>query len=212
MMSFSCSFTSSSFQKYSWRPWTHSKYETTTPPAFARTSGRTRTPRSVEDLVRLERRRPVRALADDRRLDLGRVLARDRPARARTGRARRSRATRSSSFVTSSVPSRPASAPVSRLVPDGRGQSSPVRVVDPAGRVGDARRSSRPGLLEEQGEVAGRRSRSPGRRPGRPRDVAALLRRSASRVQKPAPRPVAFSRPSEPPTWSGLPVTTPSTE
>src|SRR6187402_2500362 len=45
-MSFSFAFTSYSFQKYSWRPWTHSKYETTTPPAFATTSGSTRTPRS----------------------------------------------------------------------------------------------------------------------------------------------------------------------
>src|SRR5438270_697356 len=45
-MSFSFALTSSSFQKYSWRPCTHSKYETTTPPAFARMSGRTSTPRS----------------------------------------------------------------------------------------------------------------------------------------------------------------------
>ena len=45
-MSFSFAFTSASFQKYSWRPCTHSKYETTTPPAFARMSGRTRTPLS----------------------------------------------------------------------------------------------------------------------------------------------------------------------
>src|SRR6266542_2891425 len=46
MMSFSFAFTSGSFQKYSWRPCTHSKYETTTPPAFASTSGRIRIPRS----------------------------------------------------------------------------------------------------------------------------------------------------------------------
>src|SRR5919199_370160 len=46
MMSFSFAFTSVSFQKYSWRPWTHSKYDTTTPPALARTSGRTTTPAS----------------------------------------------------------------------------------------------------------------------------------------------------------------------
>src|SRR6266540_1919028 len=45
-MSFRRAFTSSSFQKYSWRPCTHSKYETTTPPAFASTSGKTRIPRS----------------------------------------------------------------------------------------------------------------------------------------------------------------------
>ena len=38
------SFTSSSVQKNSWRPCTHSKYETTTPPAFASTSGTTSTP------------------------------------------------------------------------------------------------------------------------------------------------------------------------
>ena len=45
-MSFSFAFTSASFQKYSWRPCTHSKYDTTTPPAFARMSGRTSTPLS----------------------------------------------------------------------------------------------------------------------------------------------------------------------
>ena len=45
-ISFSRAFTSSSFQKYSCRPCTHSKYETTTPPALASTSGRTTTPRS----------------------------------------------------------------------------------------------------------------------------------------------------------------------
>src|SRR6266487_6874485 len=45
-MSFRRAFTSVSFQKYSWRPWTHSKYETTTPPAFASTSGRISTPLS----------------------------------------------------------------------------------------------------------------------------------------------------------------------
>src|SRR2546423_268608 len=45
-MSLSFAFTSTSFQKYSWRPCTHSKYETTTPPALASTSGRMRTPRS----------------------------------------------------------------------------------------------------------------------------------------------------------------------
>src|SRR5215475_11501458 len=45
-MSLSFAFTSTSFQKYSWRPCTHSKYETTTPPAFASTSGRMRMPRS----------------------------------------------------------------------------------------------------------------------------------------------------------------------
>ena len=43
-ISFSRALTSSSFQKYSCRPCTHSKYETTTPPAFASTSGRTSTP------------------------------------------------------------------------------------------------------------------------------------------------------------------------
>ena len=46
VMSFSFAFTSASFQKYSWRPCTHSKYDTTTPPALARTSGRMRTPMS----------------------------------------------------------------------------------------------------------------------------------------------------------------------
>src|SRR6266550_648719 len=45
-MSCSFSLTSSSFQKYSWRPCTHSKYETTTPPPFASTSGRITTPAS----------------------------------------------------------------------------------------------------------------------------------------------------------------------
>src|SRR5262245_9708760 len=43
-MSFSFALTSASVQKYSCNPWTHSKYETTTPPALASTSGRTRTP------------------------------------------------------------------------------------------------------------------------------------------------------------------------
>src|SRR5215475_9174618 len=46
VMSRSFELISSSFQKYSWRPCTHSKYETTTPPAFASTSGRIRMPRS----------------------------------------------------------------------------------------------------------------------------------------------------------------------
>ena len=45
-MSLSFAFTSASFQKYSWRPCTHSKYETTTPPALASTSGRISTPLS----------------------------------------------------------------------------------------------------------------------------------------------------------------------
>src|SRR5215217_4130776 len=45
-MSRSFELTSGSFQKYSWRPCTHSKYETTTPPALARMSGRTRMPLS----------------------------------------------------------------------------------------------------------------------------------------------------------------------
>ena len=50
-MSFSFAFTSSSFQKYSWSPCTHSKYETTTPPAFARMSGRIENAVLLEDLV-----------------------------------------------------------------------------------------------------------------------------------------------------------------
>jgi hypothetical protein len=44
MISFSLSLTSSSRQKNDWSDWTHSKYETVTPPAFARMSGRTKTP------------------------------------------------------------------------------------------------------------------------------------------------------------------------
>src|SRR5439155_8818519 len=39
-------FTSSSSQKYAWRSCTHSKYETVTPPEFARMSGTSRIPRS----------------------------------------------------------------------------------------------------------------------------------------------------------------------
>ena len=71
-MSFSFAFTSASFQKYSWRPCTHSKYETTTPPAFASTSGRIEHALVLEDRVGGRRDRAVRALADDRRLHLGR--------------------------------------------------------------------------------------------------------------------------------------------
>src|SRR6185436_21174700 len=42
--SFSFAFTSFSLQKYSCSAWTHSKYDTVTPPAFARTSGITNVP------------------------------------------------------------------------------------------------------------------------------------------------------------------------
>jgi hypothetical protein len=75
-MSFSFAFTSASFQKYSWRPCTHSKYETTTPPAFARMSGRTSTPLS-RGSRRRRRDRAVRALDDDLRLDLSALSRRD---------------------------------------------------------------------------------------------------------------------------------------
>ena len=64
-MSFSFAFTSSSFQKYSWSPCTHSKYETITPPAFARMSGRIRTPFCSRISSAAGRDGPVRALDDD---------------------------------------------------------------------------------------------------------------------------------------------------
>ena len=72
-MSWSLALTSSSRQKYSCRPCTHSKYETTTPPAFARTSGQDEDAAVLEDRVGGRRDRPVRAFADHRRLDAVRV-------------------------------------------------------------------------------------------------------------------------------------------
>ena len=79
VVSLSASFARISSRSQNSRPrsCTHSKYETVTPPAFVRMSGRIDDPALGEDLVRLDRRRPVRALGDELRTPSGRVLGRD---------------------------------------------------------------------------------------------------------------------------------------
>ena len=75
-LSFSASFAriSSRPQKSRPRSCTHSKYETVTPPAFVRMSGRTEDPALPQDRVRLERGRAVGALGDHPAAEARRVV------------------------------------------------------------------------------------------------------------------------------------------
>ena len=77
ILSSSRAFTSASDQKYPMRSWTHSKYETVTPPAFARMSGITNIPLSCSILSAFGRRRAVGPLGKDLALDPVGVLRRD---------------------------------------------------------------------------------------------------------------------------------------
>ena len=135
-ISFRRAFTSSSFQKYSCSPWTHSKYETTTPPAFASTSGQHERAARLEDLVGSRRDGAVRAFDDQLRLDLVSVVGRDHLLE----RARREHLTVDEQKLL--VRDRIAARPLDQrsavaLVRERRRDVQPARVVDAAARVRD---------------------------------------------------------------------------
>ena len=90
------------------------------------------------------------------------------------------------------------------------GDVESVLVVDAAAGVGDSDDGGA-ALASAASRVPSRRCRSPESRRGALRSVRRAARSASSR-QTQTPRPVASSRPSEPPTASGLPVTTLSTE
>ena len=163
----------------------------------------------LEDLVGGRRRRAVRALDDELRLDPVGVLRRDhlleRAGREDVGVELEQLLVRDRVGVLQpfEAPPSPACgrAPAARRCRSGCGRRPPSPRRRPPSR-------RPPGRI---GRGSSRRCRSPGRRRACPR-VTCPASSHASRRQYSAPRAVASSRPSEPPTFSGLPVTTPSTE
>ncbi len=123
-MSFSFAFTSSSFQKYSWRPCTHSKYETTTPPAFASTSGRMRTPLSSRIASAAGVTGPFAPSQMIFALTWSALRSVMTCSSAHGARMSQSRSS-SSSFVIGSAPCSPASVRCSRLCANAAGTSMP---------------------------------------------------------------------------------------
>ena len=151
-MSRSFEFTSGSFQKYSWRPCTHSKYETTTPPALARMSGRTSTPLSSRISSAagvIGPFAPSQTICAFTWAALSPVITCSSAHGASTSQSSSS----SSSFVISSAPFRPASEPVSCLCAIAAATSIPFGLCSPPRRVGDGDHG-RAFLGEELGQEA----------------------------------------------------------
>src|ERR687896_405214 len=127
-MSWSFAFTSSSRQKYSCRPCTHSKYETTTSPALASTSGRTRTSRSSRiasaDVV-TGPFAPSQMTVALMRSAFSSVTTCSSAHGARMSQG----SSRSSSFVTASAFARPATMPRSCLCASAAGTSMPLALL-----------------------------------------------------------------------------------
>ena len=191
-------------QKRRPRSCTHSKYETVTPPAFVRMSGRTGIARSAEDRVGLERDRAVGALGDQPAPEPSRVRRRSPGSRAPRARGCRTRAR---------------AAPRSRCA---RRRASPRATRAPSRRRSSSRCRGRPGRRRRRRRRRpparsrrARRARAP-RSPPRCRSPA---RRSAARssfqpsrsqaraIVITTPAPVASCRNTEPPIEIGLPVT-----
>ena len=179
-MSFSFAFTSYSFQKYSWRPCTHSKYETTTPPALASTSGRTRTPRSSRISSAAGVTGPLAPSQIIRALTRGALSSVITCSSAHGARTSHSIST-SSSFVISSAPGglRACRAPPCTRARPGRRCRTDWRRRPASPR---APRSERP-RRRAAGRGSSRRCRSPGSRPASRRAGPLLLQRGADAVE-----------------------------
>ena len=203
------SFTSSSSQKYAWRSWTHSKYETVTPPEFARMSGTTRMPRSLKISSACGVVGPLAASTIDRRLDRVGVLVREL-ALERGG----------DQHVAVELQQLLVGDVLAALVAGERPGLTARARSDPGG-------TARSGCRRRPGRRRRRRRCSPARRAAGRRAPPTLpkpwttTRASSTAIPRcfrvasvtyMTPRPVALTRPFDPPMATGLPVTTPGTE
>ena len=193
-----------------WRSWAHSKYDATTPPALASTSGTEMIPRFVEDRLGLARGRPVRRLDED----LGRHRPSRRPRRS-SPRGRRAPRGRTRTANSSSA-GRSGRRPRSRRRSPSRGRARGARRGRCPRRCGPRPRRRRPPrphahVVEEVDER--RADLAVALDDGtRAADVDAEPLEDRLGARSTTPTDVAPAWPWVPPIATGLPVTTPGVE
>ena len=176
--------------------WVHSKYEPVTPPALARMSGITVTPRSREDLVGVRRGRVVGRLDHDLGLDLRSALS-SVSSSPRAAGTSTSHGELEQLLVRDHVVARRRGRRTS-AAPTMRDQLGDVEARRRGTMPADARRTRRRPWRPRSaapGPPTSRRCRSPGSTTGRPTRSMPVLARRTPRGRRRTPRPVAASRP-----------------